>query len=370
MWGESYRKAFLIIPYILVFWGTAIAITIRIPEDSPTIQGGIEMAQDGDTVLVSSGTYPENIDFLGKAIVVKSESGCLTTTIESPDSGSVVSFISNESLSSVLEGFTLTGGMGTGDDYYQGQADFGGGIFIKGASPTIQGNKIVWNAVFQSCASYGGGIAIKDSSNPVIIQNTITNNLVGGPCDWINYFGGGIWVDSTSNPTIGGSEFNGNNIYDNWADYGWQLYREGSGQIIDAQYNYWGACPPDSYDIYPLGEFDFSNYSDSLIITGFGLSKNNGIPAGFKLFQNYPNPFNTTTTIEYRIIEDGLVSLEIYNLLGQVVKTLVNSPQHAREYRVIWDGRDDYGKGAASGVYFCQLKTGGMVQTRKMVLSR
>ncbi len=91
---------------------SARAATIHVPGDYATIQGAINGSSGGDTVLVSSGTYVENIDFTGKAIRVMSENGPGSTTIDggspgNPDSASVVIFSNGEDSSSVLDGFTL-----------------------------------------------------------------------------------------------------------------------------------------------------------------------------------------------------------------------------------------------------------------------
>ena len=98
---------------------------INVPSDKLTIQAGIDSASNGDTVLVEEGTYLENIDFMGKAIVVASkfildgDTSHISKTIidgsqaTDPDTASVVSFKSGEDTTSVITGFTITGGKGT-----------------------------------------------------------------------------------------------------------------------------------------------------------------------------------------------------------------------------------------------------------------
>ena len=93
----------------------------------------------------------------------------------------------------------------------------------------------------------------------------------------------------------------------------------------------------------------------------------NPIPLSFELPQNYPNPFNPTTQINYQIPEDEYVSLEIYNVLGQKVKTLVNQNQTAGKHTIIWEGKDNQNQELPSGIYFYRLKTKQNVETRKMV---
>ncbi len=92
------------------------------------------------------------------------------------------------------------------------------------------------------------------------------------------------------------------------------------------------------------------------------------LPKAYALEQNYPNPFNPTTTITYDVATMGEIRLNIYNIIGQKVRTLVNQVQPAGRWSVVWDGRDDFGGAVTSGVYFYRLETSGVALTRKMVL--
>jgi subtilisin family serine protease len=87
------------------------------------------------------------------------------------------------------------------------------------------------------------------------------------------------------------------------------------------------------------------------------------VPASFALYQNYPNPFNANTQIQYALNQNGHTRLEVYNLLGQRVATLVDEFQEAGYHSVNWDTRD-----AASGVYLYRLFSGVNLETRKMVV--
>jgi len=94
------------------------------------------------------------------------------------------------------------------------------------------------------------------------------------------------------------------------------------------------------------------------------------LPAEFALHQNYPNPFNPTTTITFALPRRADVRLDIFNILGQRVRTLVNRPMEAGTHAVEWDSRDESGMPAASGIYLYRLRTGESGSTRKMILLR
>ena len=88
------------------------------------------------------------------------------------------------------------------------------------------------------------------------------------------------------------------------------------------------------------------------------------VPNQYYLNPNYPNPFNPETIIEYGIVQDGLVELFVFNVLGQKVATLVNERQEAHHYKVTFNAADHL---LASGVYFYQLKSGNYIQSRKLL---
>jgi len=92
------------------------------------------------------------------------------------------------------------------------------------------------------------------------------------------------------------------------------------------------------------------------------------LPTVYSLSQNYPNPFNPTTTIDYSIPKSGHVELAIYNVAGQKVRTLVDTKQDASFFKIVWDGRNDYGESVASGLYFYRLVSGNFSKIEKMTL--
>jgi hypothetical protein len=92
------------------------------------------------------------------------------------------------------------------------------------------------------------------------------------------------------------------------------------------------------------------------------------VPEYFALEQNYPNPFNPSTHIAYQMPQTEWVSLEIYNTLGQRIRTLVDRSQNAGYHEVVWNGTDDTGHVVASGMYFYRLRAGNFNQIHKLLL--
>jgi len=172
---EMRKTGFLAVMLVLMIPVMALGVTIQVPLDQPTIQAGIDAASDGDTVLVASGTYVENISFSGKAITVLG-GGADLTVIDGSYLGTVALFNNGERRDSVLDGFTLQNGIGL----MVGSYTYGGGISVRYASPTIQNCTIQLNA-----ASWGGGLHVYNSSAAIancLITNNSTSNDGGGIC--------------------------------------------------------------------------------------------------------------------------------------------------------------------------------------------
>jgi hypothetical protein len=91
------------------------------------------------------------------------------------------------------------------------------------------------------------------------------------------------------------------------------------------------------------------------------------IPQTFALHQNYPNPFNPSTSIGFDIPYRSHVSIVVYDMLGRMVKEIVNEERQAGKYLDTWDGSNNTGQTVAGGVYFCRMEAGGYVQVRKMI---
>ncbi|MCK6618904.1 MAG: T9SS type A sorting domain-containing protein [Calditrichaceae bacterium] len=107
---------------------------------------------------------------------------------------------------------------------------------------------------------------------------------------------------------------------------------------------------------------------DVLVIHGTVGIAEQPTPDVFELSQNYPNPFNPVTHIQFSLAGKVKVKLEVFNVLGQRVKTLVDSDLAPGKHEVAWDGRNDAGARVGSGLYFYRLKAGDYVKSRKMIL--
>ncbi len=92
------------------------------------------------------------------------------------------------------------------------------------------------------------------------------------------------------------------------------------------------------------------------------------LPKTFELYQNFPNPFNSSTTIRFDVPRATQVRLEIYNILGQRVRQLLNNRLQAGSYRLIWDGRDELGRTVSSGIYICVFRSKSFVKQKRMTL--
>ena len=191
------------------------ARTLHVPGDASSIQAAIELAGTGDTVLVAPGTYRENLDFLGKAITVRSSAGPARTVVDGGQHGSVVRFAHQEPPQAVLQGFALV--HGTGDQVtlpYLGSGPMGGGIIVQGASPTIVGNVVTDDV---------SGVGIDDGA-PLLQGNVIKNT---GRSDADAADGVGVYVTGATE-----ARFVGNTVKAN--GYGFEI---GPSQNLSLQGN-------------------------------------------------------------------------------------------------------------------------------------
>ena len=211
---------------LLSLSATGASADIYVPDDYTQIQVAINAAVDGDRVIVKSGTYYESIDFKGKKIIVKSESGPMSTVIKANGYNSVVTFGGGENRDTVLDGFTITGGGGTWGGgvycvYYacpiiqnniitNNKAEVGGGIYCYLSSAVITNNQIIGNnADAAGLPCYGGGICCQQS-RVIITDNDIFGN---GAINSQQAVGGGLYCTGNSAPLLSGNHFYGNRAH-------------------------------------------------------------------------------------------------------------------------------------------------------------
>ncbi len=370
-------------------------------------------------------------------------------------------FNNSEDSTTVLQGFSITGGTGTKwhDEHSSGTYREGGGILVQYCAPVIQNNIIYNNLVTDITgvvSTGGGGMRIGDSYpriyNNVIMGNTgrygagIVLNYAG--CDMKNNIicvnfgsfqygaGSAIWINnnftrprliqnntivynSATTGTGGINLYNGfetgtmrNNIV--WGNTPNQISGSsftitycdfqggisGAGNInlnplfSDTNYILSNSSPcvdaGDSSAVYndpqDPSNIGYAKYPSKgtirndmgayggpgrMLLSIFLIGVQNistEVPEKFDLFQNYPNPFNPVTVIEFNVVPAGNkqasnVSLNIYDILGKKVSSLVNEELKPGKYRVTWNAGN-----FSSGTYFYRLTTGNFVQTKKMLL--
>jgi hypothetical protein len=138
----------------------------------------------------------------------------------------------------------------------------------------------------------------------------------------------------------------------------WSAFNTGLSTYYDFAVT--AIAPSDTSRIY-VGTYENSVWAYTR--TGSGIDDNNPNPVTYTLYPNYPNPFNSSTTIRYAIPTAGAVTLDIYDILGRKVQTLLNVKQQPGEHRVTWSAAD-----MPSGAYFARLKTGEQAKSMKLIL--
>jgi hypothetical protein len=141
----------------------------------------------------------------------------------------------------------------------------------------------------------------------------------------------------------------------------------GEGTVVSLTFKVLGEFDDQGrFDIADAVVFDGERNSNPVVV--LGSLEVQSTPTEFALLQNYPNPFNPETTIKYNLAEGTNVGLRIYNIVGQVVRTLVSERQSAGRYQVRWDGTDDRGSAVSSGIYFYQVSAGKFRDVKRLML--
>ncbi len=293
-------------------------------EGSPfcQVQAAIDVAVNGDTILVQPGTYVQAIDYKGKTLAIRSTDGPLVTTLDGDFQNSVVRMRLGEGVGTLLEGFTITHGVG----FSNGSVYLGGGISTLNSFPTIRNNIIVNNR-----ASYGGGVDV-DRGHATLDHNIITGNSAQDThiILHISGDGGGVSVFRGQVTMIG------NEIYNNSA------YRDGGG--------IWGDLAPS--DLVPVVLRDNLIYNNSADgVEGGGAGKGGGM--FFEANSSIEITGCTFTGNSGADAGDGITLRSD----GDLVVTLDNSIVY-RNGSTFGDGREVDIQGITLTVSYCDIEAG------------
>jgi hypothetical protein len=411
-----------------VFAIPAGAGVINVPGNAPTIQGGIALAQPGDSVLVAPGTYPEHVQLVSNVSVFGQDAA--TTIIDG--GGAAIDVVRAINISNArFRGFTVTGA------HSGGGLPGGAGVFVNMPTATV---------VISDVIARGNdfGIAVFNSFNrqgPDILRCTIHNNVFYGISDpgnglvsscviFQNQRGIDQWGNS-SRPQIIGNTIWGNSAdgYRYWNDFaptvrnnifaangGYGIREHAPGTFVDpiVEFNlFWQNTAGNYFDVQsgmtlntaaqinalaaaennlvddPLlcsPPADFHLCSDSPAIgagqggatigaLGVGCGGCATVAVGDALapslkmgFSARPNPLSTSTLISFELEASGRTALRVYDATGRAVRTLVDGTSGPGAFEVAWDGRAGNGVRAPAGVYLLALDVDGIQVNRKVTL--
>ncbi len=315
---------------------SSLGAALHVPADYPTIQACIDAAVGGqDECVVAAGTYNETINFLGKAIALRSSGGAEVTTIDASGiPGSVVTCANGEGPDTVLDGFTITGGTGT----YLSVPDFGdygGGMFNFGSAPTVTNCRFSMNR----CSRRGGGM-YNYSASPLAIACTFSSNTAQDGGGISNFYGsptviGCALTDNTAFGAGGGmAHYLGNMkltncivIRNTAVSYGAGLHSTGDATVIGCAF-LGNSGPADGGGI--------SNEGGTMTIANCAFTRNTAMYDGAGIF----NIFANTTVINCTFTgNQAPYGAAIYNLSSGPTLEMSNSifwgnvPDEIRNYQ-------------------------------------
>jgi len=409
----------------------AASSVILVPGDAPTIQGGIALAQPGDSVLVAPGTYPEHVQLVSGVSVIGQDPA--TTII---DGGNVaIDVVQAISVSNVrFQGFTVTGARSGGG------LPGGAGVFVNFPAATVVIANVVATLNDFGIAVFNGfnrqGPDILDCS---IHDNTFYgisnpgNGLLSGSVIYANLHGINQSGNSTRPQIVGNTIWgNSGDGFSYWNDFaptvrnnifamngGYGIRERAPGTFVDpiVEFNlFWMNTAGNYFDVQTqtawntaaqinaLPNADNNLVGDPLLcnppadfhlcvdspaigagqggatIGAFGagcgacgttaVDHAPGLESTIRL-STRPNPFSTSTVIAIELEAPGRVTLRVYDAAGRAIRTLVDAPAGAGRFEVAWDGRIETGARAPVGTYLMALQVDEVEVHRKVtVLSR
>ena len=384
-----------------------------------TIQKAVNFASNGDTILVMNGLYIENIDWSITNNICLIGSHIDSTIIDGGNNGKVIDNSDETSHPIEISNLTIQNGISTGKGggislkmvgdlllknirVNNNHAQIGGGIYIEGEGsesfiPTVVHfeNAIISN---NSAENYGGGVSLSGDVISSIIKNvTVVNNFATNG-------GGGLQAGSIGDYAVIANSIFWNNQPSNVDGMVFPYYSNidipvGSNNIYtdplfvndSTNFNLLDGSPcidgGTEFLVVDLSTYMLPGTVPDTIINindedYYGLAPDMGaieyqsilhldrdlLPKQYILHQNYPNPFNPITSLRYDLPEDGLVNITVYDMMGRIVKTLVNSSQTAGYKSIRWNATNDRNKPVSAGLYLYTIQAGEFRQTKKMVL--
>ncbi|MCP4581863.1 MAG: T9SS type A sorting domain-containing protein [candidate division Zixibacteria bacterium] len=383
--------------------------------DNPfrSVQYAIDNSYFQDTIIVDNGVYYENLDLRSKSIVLASnfiysldENDIVNTIIDGSDMDTSAVAIGLCDEPTAIIGFTIQNGSISRPNLE------GAGILCYRSDVMIKNNIIKNNDTNPNLyGTSGGGIAA------VLSNAIITNNLI---CNNTARMGAGISIHGQ----LPGTMLSHNVIVENYAydNYGGiygtpavinSIVRDNEPENVSSEFsisysNIGGGCEgegnididpqfrdPDNDDFHlmaiecgdpydsPCIDMGHPGILDTILNCDWGLGHHRSdmgafsggeeavdidesvasIPDKISISQNYPNPFNASTTIKYELPSQSHVTIEIYDIIGRKVRTLIERQQPPGYHQAIWQA-DDF----SSGMYFYKLQAGDLIQTKKMLL--
>ena len=351
--------------------------------------GGGLFCSNSDPILVNvfiSNNHSSDLGVCGRGGICCWDSNIsLDNVTIANNSGGIACFNSCPNLKNVL----ISGNSCNSD---------GSGIFCSNSSPILVNVSISNNSAVEGAE--GGGIYCEDHSNPILTNCILSDNYPQEvffaywdmpntiSISYSNITGGEAGIETNNNGTIFWLEGNIDEdpLFVGTGEDPYSLLEDspcidtGDPDALGLNLPPWDIIgneriwdgDGDGTAIIDMGAYEYGappyvEIDDDIIVQ----------TPGVHLYQNYPNPFNPAgagrspvTTIRYQLAENSKISLKVYNIKGQFVKTLVNEFKPAGEHSIIWDGKDQSEHSVPSGIYFYRLKTKIDSRIRKMVLLR
>ncbi len=352
------------------------------------VRGGAIVCQAGGSPLIYNCEFNENHCFdEGGAIYLKGSSPEISynTITNCWMASSGAGIFCDSSSDADIHDCTIS---------YNACTEYGNGICCRNSSPNIAYCLFTENREFNSG---GGGFACIENSYPLISNCVFYRNMAnqGGGIfasnSFLNITNSILWLNESSsgNFEIG---FAGNEPIVSYCDVMGEWPGEGNIDLdplfrdpyngdfhlmaIECDNPYDSPCidmgHPDSLDLFLNCQWGLGEQRADIGVYGCNSGTQTAIdelnilaPENISLFQNYPNPFNASTVIKYELPKQSQVTIEIYDILGRKVTTLIDKQQPAGYHQAIWHA-DDF----ASGMYFYKLQAGDFIETKKMILMK